>query len=84
MTMSSAPIEAFPPDPRRQSATLTSLACWLCGATAFAQCDVTAHQQYANAWFACTACDAKAGEICRPECDAANALIDLLAGIRAL
>ena len=71
-------------DPLRFSALLGSLNCWLCGAGAFTECDLTAHQEYANARYPCSACSAGAGEICRPDCPAANTLQDFIEVIHHL
>ncbi len=65
-------------DPLRHSALLGSLTCWLCGSGAFTECDIAAHQEYANARYACSDCGAGAGEECRPECTAATTLLDFI------
>ncbi len=71
-------------DPLRHSALLGSLNCWLCGAGAFMDCDITAHQEYANARYSCSVCSAPADEVCRPECTAANTLVDFLEAVQGL
>lgn len=71
-------MHSSPDDPLRYRALLGSLSCWLCGSGAFADCDLAAHQQYANARYACSACQAGAGEICRPDCPAATTTADFI------
>lgn len=77
--------EEFTPekDPLRYSVTLGSFACWLCGADALSQCDIVAHQEYANSTFPCTACGASAGDVCLPNCPAANTLTGVLTALHA-
>ncbi len=70
--------------PLRHTATLGSLNCWLCGAGPFTECDVVAHQAYANSLFSCTACGAEAGDVCAPKCSAANTVLDALSAVHAL
>lgn len=68
-------------EPQRHSATLGSLSCPLCGAGPFVECDITTHQDYANSQYDCSVCGAAVGEICLPECPAADTLIKVLAGV---
>lgn len=78
--------EAFTPDkdPLRYAVTLNSFSCWLCGADAFSQCDIAAHQAFANSTFPCASCGAPAGDICEPGCQAANTLAGVLTALNPL
>lgn len=76
----------FPPsiNPSRFEVTLGSFSCWLCGSDAFSECDIAAHQDYANTSFPCASCGAVAGDICHPSCDSANTLTNVLTAIQAI
>lgn len=68
--------------PLRHSAALGSLTCGVCGAGPFVQCDITTHQEHANAQYPCTVCGAEAGEVCYFDCAAADTLIQILIGVQ--
>lgn len=71
-------------DPLRHMSTLGSLSCWLCGAGPFVECDVAAHQEYANSLHECSACGAGLDEVCTPQCPAANAVMEALSAVQAV
>lgn len=65
-------------EPERHGFTLGTLTCHVCGAGPFVECDITTHQDYANARYPCTVCGAVAGEVCDFDCPAADTVLRVL------